>query len=230
MGNRSNFLKRYTLNTKDIERQQDLSKTLDQINIWDILSIQFDITWWKSFTIDTPYIKKLVLYICEKQWKQEFAPEELREIYEYVKKYLTTDTEDTLRKVIEDVIGEFVKKWWTIKFISESAEEKIKKLWWNTYKSVFYRNIVPYVFGIILMLASFTHNYWSWEGFFVLMFLWGWVWCMIFYFVYTVITYIYRNREIHTVKRLIFDTIGFFIIYFLLLYCSFYILESFLGF
>ena len=34
----------------------------------------------------------------------------VEEIYEYVKKYLITDTEDTLRKVIEDVIGGFVRQ------------------------------------------------------------------------------------------------------------------------
>lgn len=205
-------------------------KTLDQIQIWDILSIKFLITWWKSYTINTPYIKKLAFYICEKKWKKEFSPEELREIYEYVKKYLITDTEDTLRKVIEDVIGGFVRQWWMIEFLTEKEEEKLRKIWWNTYKSIIYRNLIPYVIGIIIMFIAFSQSYWSWEGFFMLMFIWGWFWCMILYFVYTIIMYIYRNREIHTVKRLVFETIGFFIIYFLLLYYSFYFLEDFIGF
>lgn len=100
------------------KEQMDLMEALRDINVLHIYSVRFFPKRSKTFNVMTENMKKIALLIVSKRKTYEFAPEELREVYEKFKMYLPSDISSEKRTIIEDAINIFVTEWWKIEIIT----------------------------------------------------------------------------------------------------------------
>ncbi len=87
----------------------ELISTLSQVDISNIASITFIPTNWQGFSIKTPNIKKLAIYITDKLGKTTFGSEELRKAFDHVVANISSDLSKTDFNLIQGKISEFVR-------------------------------------------------------------------------------------------------------------------------
>ncbi len=87
----------------------ELMSSLSQIDISNIASVTFIPTNWQGFSIKTPNIKRLAVYITTKLGKTTFAAEELRKAFDHVVANISSDLSKTDFDLVQWKINEFVK-------------------------------------------------------------------------------------------------------------------------
>lgn len=92
------------------QAQKELIEALDHVDISHVESIIFSPLNGARFSVNTPYMKRLAIYVCEKKGKNSFAPGELDAVVKYVRANLITETPEELRKKIEVCIEGFTKE------------------------------------------------------------------------------------------------------------------------
>ena len=83
--------------------------SLKQVDISNIDGIIFLPKIWQWFKVNTPNIKRLVVYITTKLGKTSFEAEELRNIYNHVVENLQSNLSATDYKIVQWKINEFVQ-------------------------------------------------------------------------------------------------------------------------
>ena len=86
----------------------DLMYSLSHTDISNISSITFLQNSWQGFTIKTPNIKRLSVYIITKLGKSTFEKEELRKTFDYVVENISSDLSKTDFNLVQGKISEFV--------------------------------------------------------------------------------------------------------------------------
>lgn len=106
---KTNTIKLPTFSIGNSPEEKELTLILSQIDISDISSIIFIPIKWQAFTIKTPNIKRLSVYITTKLGKFTFEPEELHIAFDHVIENISSDLSKTDFNFIQGKISEFVK-------------------------------------------------------------------------------------------------------------------------
>lgn len=99
---------------KKIIISHDLHRSINKVDISLTEEIQFYPNWSQSFSIQTDNVKKIVTYITIQLQKNEFAPEEMRWIFNHIKMYLKSDEDIKIKEVLYEQIDSFVRLWWKV--------------------------------------------------------------------------------------------------------------------
>lgn len=97
----------------------DLMNTLSQVDISKVSSVTFLPSNWVWFTIKTPNIKRLAVYITEKMAKTIFEHDELRKAFDYVVMNISSNLSKTDFTLVAGKINDFVKSGGEVKINKE---------------------------------------------------------------------------------------------------------------
>ena len=108
-----------TTTKKTIEKEFEINQKIENIDIWNIKSVEF-IFAWRNIKIRAINLIKIVKLIIDNfDWKTSFKPLELQKVYDYIKDNYKSDlSKDNYDKIIE-ILDWFVMNGWDVNLIEK---------------------------------------------------------------------------------------------------------------
>jgi hypothetical protein len=97
-------------------REDDLKRMIVHTDIDWINKLTFKVNWDKNFTAVSKNIVKIVIFVINKYWKNEFAAGELNDAYKYIIHNYKSELDTRSYNMAKNTFKNFVEKWWTITF------------------------------------------------------------------------------------------------------------------